>query len=62
MDKRYLQIYHDKLRRQREDINQIDIAHEWAKRKARVAKDIQRKLEEMKFKPEFSFSNEPPVN
>lgn len=51
MDKRYLQIYHDKIRKQREDINQIDIAHDWAKRKARVAKDIQRKLEEMKFKP-----------
>ncbi len=51
MDLRYLKLYHDKIKKQREDMNQIDFAHQWAKRKARVAKDMQRKLEEMKLKP-----------
>lgn len=59
MDLRYLKIYHDSIRRNREEINQTEVAHEWAKRKSRMAKDMQKKLEEMKFKPEFSFSNEP---
>ena len=56
MDLKYTKIYHDVLKKNREETNQIDIAHDWARRKARIAKDMQKKLEEMKFKPEFSYS------
>lgn len=55
---RYIKMYHDKVRKSKEENNQIGIAHEWAQRKAQIAKDMQKKLEEMKFKPEFSFSHE----
>lgn len=57
MDLCYIKRYHDILKKHREDNNQIEIAHDWARRKSRIAKDMQKKLEEMKFKPEFSFSN-----
>lgn len=45
MDLRYLKIYHDSIRKNRQEINQTEVAHEWAKRKARIAKDMQKKLE-----------------
>jgi len=38
MDKRYIRIYHDQIRKNREEVNQTEIAHEWAKRKSRIAK------------------------
>lgn len=44
MDLRYIKIYHDSIRKNREEINQTEIAHEWAKRKSRIAKDMQKKL------------------
>jgi len=37
--------YHDSLRKQREDAMQIDIAHEWAKKKSTITKDMQKRLE-----------------
>lgn len=59
MELRYIRKYHDSLRKQKEDINQIEIAHDWAKRKSKITKDFQKKLEEMKFKPNLTFSKEP---
>ena len=55
---RYIRKYHDGLRRQKEDQAQIDIAHEWAQKKSKIAKDMQKRLEEMKFKPSYCFSKE----
>ena len=48
MDLKYTKIYHDVLKKNRQETNQIDIAHDWAKRKARIAKEMQKKLEDMK--------------
>ena len=45
MELRYIRKYHDSLRRQREDLAQIDIAHEWAQKKSKIAKDMQKRLE-----------------
>jgi hypothetical protein len=44
MELRYVRKYHDILRKQKEDIQEIEIAHDWARRKARIAKDTQKKL------------------
>lgn len=52
--------YQDILRRQREDQAQIDIANDWAKRKGKAAKDVQKRLEDMKLNPSFTYSKEPP--
>jgi len=35
---------------------QIDIAHEWAKKKSTITKDMQKRLEEMKLKPSHVLS------
>lgn len=59
MELRYIRKYHEGLRRQREDALQTEVAHDWAQRKAKIAKEMQKKLEEMKFKPIYSFSKEP---
>lgn len=58
MELRYVRKYHDSLRKHKEDYSQIEIAHEWAKKKAKITKDMQIKLEEMKLKPAYSFSKE----
>lgn len=60
MDLRYVRRYQDILKRQREDVNNLEIAHEWAKKKATISKEMQNKLENMKFKADFSFSKEAP--
>lgn len=44
MELRYLRKYHDNLRKNKEDQSQIQIAHDWAKRKSKIAKDMQKKL------------------
>ena len=44
MELRYMKRYQDILRRQREDQAQIEIAHDWAKRKAKIGKDVQKRL------------------
>ena len=59
MELRYIRKYHDSLRKHKEDMAHIDIAHEWAQKKSKIAKDMQKRLEEMKFKPNYSFSKEP---
>jgi hypothetical protein len=51
MELRYMKKYQDILRKQKEDIGNTEIAHDWARRKARIGKDTQKRLEEMKFKP-----------
>lgn len=51
--------YHDNIRKQKEDARHIEIANDWAKKKSKIEKDMQIKLEEMKFKPSYSFSKEP---
>ncbi len=59
MELRYIRKYHDSLRKNKEDALQLEIAHDWAQKKSKLAKDMQKRLEEMKFKPSYSFSKEP---
>ena len=44
MELRYIRKYHDSLRKHKEDMAQIDIAHEWAQKKSKIAKDMQKRL------------------
>lgn len=44
MNNHYIRKYQDVLKNQREDISNTEIAHDWAKRKSRIVKDMQRKL------------------
>ena len=59
MEELYKNSEENKQRRQKEEHLQIETAHVWAKGKSKMNKQLQKRLEEMCNKPQYSFSKEP---